>query len=48
MYKFMYDSGMCDKSYLQSCIPDCGLSQAEYEQIVGVNDAKSTTQPETE
>lgn len=34
MYKFMYDNGMCDEAYLQSCIPDCGLSQEEYQKIV--------------
>lgn len=50
MYKFMYDAGMCDKAYLQSCVPDCGLSQAEYEKIVGDTDAKTEaeTQPTTE
>ena len=26
---------MCDKSYLLSCVPDAGLSKAEYDQIVG-------------
>ncbi|ADQ59436.1 hypothetical protein LA2_07585 [Lactobacillus amylovorus GRL 1112] len=35
IYKFMYDNGMCDKSYLLSCVPDAGLSKAEYDQIVG-------------
>lgn len=47
MYKFMYDNGMCDKAYLQSCIPDCGLSQAEYEKIVGDNNENSS-QPKAE
>ena len=47
MYKFMYDNGMCDKTYLQSCIPDCGLSQAEYEKIVGDNNENSP-QPKAE
>ncbi|WP_155831121.1 XkdX family protein [Lactobacillus kitasatonis] len=35
IYKFMYDNGMCDKSYLWSCVPDAGLSKVEYDQIVG-------------
>ena len=35
IYKFMYDNGMCDKSYLLSCVPDAGLSKAEYQEIVG-------------
>lgn len=35
MYKFMYDAGMCDKAYLQSCIPNFGLSQEQYNKIVG-------------
>lgn len=35
IYKFMYDNGMCDKSYLLSCVPGAGLSKAEYQEIVG-------------
>lgn len=48
MYKFMYDAGMCDKAYLQSCIPDCGLSQAEYNEIVGVGDKDEKTETNTQ
>lgn len=45
IYKFMYDNGMCDKSYLLSCVPDAGLSQAEYDQIVGDDNAEREAQP---
>lgn len=45
MYKFMYDAGMCDKAYLQSCIPNFGLSQEQYNEIVGDTDAEREAQP---
>lgn len=50
IYKYMFDNGMCDKNWLLSCVPDAGLSQAEYEKIVGDTDAKTEaeTQPTTE
>lgn len=47
IYKFMYDSGMCDKNYLLSCVPDAGLSQQDYDAIIGGKNAESTTQSET-
>lgn len=45
IYKFMYDSGMCDKNYLLSCVPDAGLSQVEYDQIVGGKNDEREAQP---
>lgn len=45
IYKFMYDSGMCDKNYLLSCVPDAGLSQAQYDEITGGKNDEREAQP---
>lgn len=47
IYEYMFKNNMCDEAFLQSCVPNAGLSQKEFEEIVGDKDAESTTQSET-
>lgn len=48
IYEYMFKNNMCDEAFLQSCVPDAGLSQKEFEEIVGDKDVESTTQPKAE
>lgn len=42
IYKFEYDCGFITKETLQSYVPDCDLSQDEYDRIVGDDNARAT------
>lgn len=38
IYKYMFENKMCDEKWLLGCVPNAGLSQAEYDEIVGGKD----------
>ena len=42
IYKMEYDFGWISKEILQSYVPDYGLSQDEFNRIVGDNNARTT------
>ncbi|TDM88301.1 XkdX family protein [Lactobacillus crispatus] len=44
IYKMEYDFGMITKDDLQSYVPDYGLSQDEYNRIVGDSNETGTTE----
>ncbi|MCT0164371.1 XkdX family protein [Lactobacillus helveticus] len=45
IYKFEYDCGFITKETLKSYVPDCDLSQDEYNRIVGEDYVAPQAQP---